>query len=83
MKMKGEKFQHKILGWEGERENERKERVRWVSPPSSLLITETQHRTDGIGCHRKRAQCIKQSPSFRDVFLLNKSLRLSQRIKQT
>jgi hypothetical protein len=26
MKMKGEKFQRKILGWEGERENERKER---------------------------------------------------------
>jgi hypothetical protein len=39
--MKREKFQRKMLGWEGERENERKERVRWVSPPSSLLITET------------------------------------------
>ena len=78
MKMKGEKFRRKILGWEGERENERKERVRWVSPPSSLLITETQHRTDGIGCYRKLAPCIKQSPSVRDVFLLNKGLRLSE-----
>jgi len=58
MKMKGEKFQRKILGWEGERENERKERVRWVSSPSSLLITETQHPTDGIGCYRKSKPCI-------------------------
>jgi len=78
MKMKGEKFQRKILGWEGERENGRKERVRWVSSPSSLLITETQHRTDGIGCYRKRAPCIQKSPSIRDVFLLNKRLCLSE-----